>query len=42
MTAMIMLGVFIYNMIAGNGDDSVINLLESLFRQEIKTRAGVL
>jgi len=42
MSAMVMLGVFIYNLIAGNGDDSIINILESFFRQEIKARAGVL
>jgi len=40
LAAMTMLGVFIYNMIAGDGEDSLINLLEGLFRQEIKVRGG--
>ena len=41
MSAMIMLGVFIYNLIAGDGHDSLINVLERFFRSEIESRAGV-
>ena len=40
MSAMIMLGIFIYNLIIGDGPDSVINVLERLFRSEINSRAG--
>jgi len=42
MSAMIVLGVFIFNLIAGDGDGSLINVLAGFFRHEIKTRAGVL
>ena len=41
MSAMIMLGIFIYNLIAGSGEDSIINALERFFRQEIITRGTV-
>ena len=39
MTAMIMLGVLIFNMIAGDGESSLINVLEKVFRNEIESRA---
>lgn len=42
MSAMIMLGVFIYNLIAGGGDDSLINSLSDFFKSEIETRSGLL
>jgi len=41
MSAMIMLGVFIYNLIAGGGEGSLINALSGFFRSEIESRAGV-
>ena len=41
MSAMVMLGVFIYNMIAGGGDGSLINAVSGFFRSEIESRAGV-
>jgi len=40
MSAMIMLGVFIFNLIAGSGDDSLLSVLEKLFRQEIAARGA--
>jgi len=40
MSAMIMLGVFIFNLIAGSGEDSLINVLAGLFRQEINARGS--
>ena len=40
MTAMVMLGVFIFNLIAGSGDDSIINALEKMFRHEIAARGA--
>lgn len=41
MSAMIALGVFIYNMIAGDGEGSLMSALAGLFRSEIESRAGV-
>ena len=41
MSAMIALGIFIFNMIAGSGDDSVLTALSNFFRSEIEARAGV-
>jgi len=41
MSAMTMLGIFIYNLIAGDGQDSLINVLERFFRSEIASKAGV-
>jgi len=41
MSAMITLGVFIYNMIAGSGDDSILNALSNFFKSEIEARSGV-
>jgi len=40
MCAMIMLGVYIYGLIAGNGEDSLINALERFFRYEINARGA--
>jgi len=40
MSAMIMLGIFIYNLIAGGGDDSLINALSGFFRNEIERRGA--
>ena len=40
MSAMIMLGIFIFNMIAGSGDDSILTALSNFFRSEVETRAG--
>jgi len=40
MSAMILLGIFIFNLIAGDGDDSLLSAIERFFRHEIKTRAG--
>ena len=40
LSAMIMLGIFIYNMIAGSGDDSLLTALSNFFRSEIESRAG--
>ena len=40
MSAMIMLGIFIFNLIAGNGDDSLLSELGVFFRNEINARAG--
>ena len=41
MSAMIMLGIFLYNLIAGDGQDSLMNALARFFRSEIESRAGV-
>ena len=39
MWAMIMLGAFIYNLIAG-GENSIMGALEAGFRNQIESRAG--
>jgi uncharacterized protein YxeA len=41
MAAMIMLGAFIYNLIAGDGENSLINELGKVWKTEIAYRAGV-
>ena len=41
MMAMVILGIFIFNLIAGSGDDSVLNVLADFFRREIEARAVV-
>lgn len=41
MTAMIMLGVFMFNLIAGGGEGSMLNELAGFFRREIEAKAGV-
>ena len=41
MSAMILLGVFIYNLIAGPGDGSLMSGLAGFFRHEIVSRAGI-
>jgi hypothetical protein len=41
MSAMIILGIFICNLIIGNSDDSLLNVLEKFFRSEIDARAGM-
>ena len=40
MSAMIALGVFIYNLIAGGGDSSIMSTLETSFRSQIELRPG--
>jgi len=40
MSAMTILGVFIYNLIAGGGEGSLINALSGFFKSEIASRAG--
>ena len=41
MSAMIMLGVFIFNLIAGDSEGSMLNALAGLFRHEIETRGAL-
>jgi hypothetical protein len=41
MSAMIGLGIFIFNMIAGGGDDSLLTALSNFFQSEIEAKAGV-
>ena len=41
MSAMIMLGVFLFNLIAGSGEGSLINELAGFFRHEIESKVGV-
>ena len=40
MSAMVMLGIFIYNMIAGTGEGSLINELAGFFKNEIESRGA--
>ena len=40
MSAMIVLGIFIYNLIAGDSDNSILSALEVSFRNQIESRAG--
>jgi hypothetical protein len=40
-SAMILLGIFIYSLIAGDGDNSLINGLEKFWRAEIGHRANI-
>lgn len=39
MSAMTMLGIFIYNLIAGSGDGSMLSALSGFFKGEIAARA---
>jgi len=41
MSAMTALGIFIYNLIAGGGENSVLSELSGFFRHEIYFRTGV-
>jgi len=41
MLAMVVLGIFLYNLIAGKGDDSIAGALSDLWRYEIETRTYV-
>ena len=40
MSAMIVLGIFIYNLIAGDGENSILSAIEASFRNQIASRAG--
>jgi hypothetical protein len=37
---MIALGIFLFQLIAGSGDDSMLSTLEGFFRSEIERNAG--